>query len=175
MNRCRIYRLHQALNLVSAFNSHHTPLVAIVVGVKVLTQWFYGWLIWSYLHGGADWITCNHRKLQMTALPHHCAVWTTFCPAWTQAKPLYLPKYISQCAHTGSLPLNLRVLVRLAIRLVILPPDCGNIRHHPNQYVTKITYIDYIHWISASMIWKRIFEYRFVCNVRMLKIAKIDY
>ena len=151
MNRCRIYRLHQALNLVSAFSSHHAPLVAIVVGVKVLTLWFSGWLIWSYLHSGVDWITCNHRKLQMTALPHHCAVWTTFCSAWTQAKPLYLPKYISQCAHTGSLPLNLHILVRLAIRLVILPPDCGNITI-PHQHVTKITYIDRFQWISGSIM-----------------------
>jgi len=139
MNRCRIYRLHQALNLVSAFNSHHAPLVAIVVGVKVLTLWFSGWVIWSYLHGGVGWITCNHRKLQMTALPHHCAVWT-FYSAWTQAKPLYLPKYISQCAHTGSLPLNLHVVVGLAIRLVILPPDSGNIRHHSSSICYKKTH-----------------------------------
>jgi hypothetical protein len=84
MNRSRIYGLYQALNLVSAFSSHHAPLVTIVVGVKVLTLWFSGWLIWSYLYGGADWIKCTHRKLQMTGQPYHCAMWTTFYSAWTQ-------------------------------------------------------------------------------------------
>jgi hypothetical protein len=37
MNRSNIYGPYQALNLVSAFSSHHAPLEAIVVGVKVLT------------------------------------------------------------------------------------------------------------------------------------------
>jgi hypothetical protein len=110
MNRSRIYGLYQALNLVSAFSSHHAPLVAIVVGVRVLTLWFSGRLIWSYLHCGADWIECSHRKPQMTGYPQHCAACGVdnilLC---MRAKPLYLPKCISQYA----VPLSLDVLAIL--------------------------------------------------------------